>query len=172
MIPRKIEFSLYLNIDHALFLAALVNWKVKELDRVTGPPLAVLFVKIEAKEMTGHGRHDHVAPLVADHVRKLVDLVELGHALSLEKINKITCQLSRGEICSANFIPPANGASQGNFSCPQFDFSLKRHKLAIFEISAHSVWPVLRYLFIYLFILREKSRSSLQMCLEESRVML
>ena len=24
-------------------------------------------------------------------------------------------QLSRGEICVANFIPPANGARQGNF---------------------------------------------------------
>ena len=79
-----IGFSLYLYIDHALFLAALVNWKIKELDRVTGPPLSVLFVKNEAQEMTGNGRHDHVAPLVADHVRKLVDLVELGHALSLK----------------------------------------------------------------------------------------
>ena len=24
-------------------------------------------------------------------------------------------KLSRGEICMANFIPPANGASQGNY---------------------------------------------------------
>ena len=28
-------------------------------------------------------------------------------------------QLSRGEICVANFIPPANGASQGNYFPPK-----------------------------------------------------
>ena len=38
-----------------------------------------------------------------------------------------TKQLSRGEICAANFIPPANGASQGNYFLP------KSHKLAVFE---------------------------------------
>ena len=28
-------------------------------------------------------------------------------------------KLSRGEICVANFIPPANGASQGNYFLPK-----------------------------------------------------
>ena len=36
-------------------------------------------------------------------------------------------KLSRGEICVANFILPANGASQGNYLLPQM------HKLAVFE---------------------------------------
>ena len=36
-------------------------------------------------------------------------------------------QFSRVEICVANFIPPANGASQGNYFLP------KSHKLAVFE---------------------------------------
>ena len=36
-------------------------------------------------------------------------------------------KLSRGEICAANFILPANGASQDNYFLP------KNHKLAVFE---------------------------------------
>ena len=36
-------------------------------------------------------------------------------------------KLSRGEICVANFIPPVNGASQGNYFLP------KSHKLAVYE---------------------------------------
>ena len=36
-------------------------------------------------------------------------------------------QFSRGEICVANFIPPANGASQGNY------FQAKIPKMAVFE---------------------------------------
>ena len=36
-------------------------------------------------------------------------------------------QLSRGEICVANFITPANGVSQGNYFLP------KSQKLAVFE---------------------------------------
>ena len=32
----------------------------------------------------------------------------------------ITRLLSRGEICVANFIPPANGASLGSFLCSKF----------------------------------------------------
>ena len=36
-------------------------------------------------------------------------------------------QLSRGEIFVANFIPPANGASQGNY------FLAKIPKMAVFE---------------------------------------
>ena len=36
-------------------------------------------------------------------------------------------ELSRGEICEANFIPLANGASQGNY------FQAKIQKMAVFE---------------------------------------
>ena len=36
-------------------------------------------------------------------------------------------QLSRGEICVANFIPPANGESQGNY------FQAKIPKIAVFD---------------------------------------
>ena len=36
-------------------------------------------------------------------------------------------KLSRGEFCVANFIPPANGAGQGNYFLP------KNHKLAVLE---------------------------------------
>ena len=36
-------------------------------------------------------------------------------------------KLSRGEICVANFIPPANGASQGNI------FQANIPKMAVFE---------------------------------------
>ena len=43
--------------------------------------------------------------------------------LSFSQIYK----LSRGEICVANFIPPANGASQGNY------FQAKIQKTAVFE---------------------------------------
>ena len=41
-------------------------------------------------------------------------------------LNK-NCQLSRGKICVANFIPPANGGSQGNY------FLAKIPKMAVFE---------------------------------------
>ena len=34
-------------------------------------------------------------------------------------------QLGRGEICVANFIPPSNGVSQGNYFLP------KSYKLAV-----------------------------------------
>ena len=34
-------------------------------------------------------------------------------------------KLSRGEICVANFIPPANGARQGIIYWQKCDFSLK-----------------------------------------------
>ena len=43
----------------------------------------------------------------------------------MAQINKL--ELSRGEICLTNFIPPANGASQGNYFLP------KSHKSAVFE---------------------------------------
>ena len=36
-------------------------------------------------------------------------------------------KLSKGEIFVANFIPPANGASQANYFLP------KSHKLAVFK---------------------------------------
>ena len=39
----------------------------------------------------------------------------------------LSLQLSRGEICVANFIPPANGASQGNY------FLAKIPKMDVFE---------------------------------------
>ena len=45
----------------------------------------------------------------------------------LSSTNKIEKKFSRGEICVANFIPPANGASQGNYFLPQ------SYKLAVFE---------------------------------------
>ena len=32
-------------------------------------------------------------------------------------------ELSRGEICVANFIPPANGASQGNYFQAKIKFA-------------------------------------------------
>ena len=43
------------------------------------------------------------------------------------KYTKKYYELSRGEICVANFIPPANGTSQGNYFLP------KSHKLAVLE---------------------------------------
>ena len=43
------------------------------------------------------------------------------------KYNKNIIQLKRGEICVANFIPPANGASQGNY------FLAKIQKMAVFD---------------------------------------
>ena len=37
---------------------------------------------------------------------------------------KVVIHISRGEICATNVIPPANGASQGNYFLP------KSHNLA------------------------------------------
>jgi hypothetical protein len=34
-------------------------------------------------------------------------------------------KLSRGEICVANFIPPANGANQGSYVMQKADFGAK-----------------------------------------------
>jgi hypothetical protein len=76
---------LYLDVDHALFFAAFVDRKVKELNGLTGPPLPVLVVVVEAEQVAGHRGHDHVASLPVDLVRKLVDLVELGKAFTLNK---------------------------------------------------------------------------------------
>ena len=50
----------------------------------------------------------------------------------LSTASQNTQQLSRGEICGANFIPPANGASQGNYFLP------KSHKLAYYWVQ---IWP-------------------------------
>ena len=47
--------------------------------------------------------------------------------LSKSYLLVLLVQLSRGEICVANFIPPANGASQANYFLP------KSHKLAAFK---------------------------------------
>ena len=54
-------------------------------------------------------------------------------------------KLSRGEICVANFIPPANIASQGNY------FLVKSQKLALFEpkrVLQKQLWqPILQTFF-------------------------
>ena len=42
-------------------------------------------------------------------------------------LRKVFLQFSRGEICVSNFIPPANGASQGNY------FQANIPKMAVFE---------------------------------------
>ena len=47
--------------------------------------------------------------------------INLIHQLSSELVKQ---QLSRGEICVANLIPPANGASQGNYFLPKSRMSL------------------------------------------------
>ena len=49
--------------------------------------------------------------------------IPLSKIFGPEPLNK----LSRGEICVANFIPPANGASRGNY------FQAKIPKMAVFE---------------------------------------
>ena len=38
-----------------------------------------------------------------------------GYYLRKDKCTQFNKKLSRGEICLANFIPPANGASLGRF---------------------------------------------------------
>ena len=45
----------------------------------------------------------------------------LTYNLICEKQDPISTnlKLSRGEICVANFIPPANGVSQGNYFLPK-----------------------------------------------------
>ena len=42
-------------------------------------------------------------------------LCESEDISDLDQVNNT--KLSRGEICVANFIPPANGASLGSFLC-------------------------------------------------------
>ena len=48
--------------------------------------------------------------------------------MRLKKVENMS-ELSRGEICVANFIPPWNGASQGNY------FLAKIPKVALFRQS-------------------------------------
>ena len=46
----------------------------------------------------------------------------------------LSCQLSRGEICVANFIPPVNGASQGNYFLAKVPkMAVVEAKMAVFE---------------------------------------
>ena len=40
--------------------------------------------------------------------------------------NSSKLELSRGEICVANIISPAYGASQGDYQFPKVNFSLKQ----------------------------------------------
>ena len=42
-------------------------------------------------------------------------------------------QLSRGKICVANFISPANGVSLGNYFQPKSHKLVNGSKLAVFE---------------------------------------
>ena len=80
------------------------------------------------------------------------------HQTFICSVNNRT-KLSRGEICVANFIPPANGASLGIFCCffgpqPQpcrplfiqikFFESIHFAKDVLNLFSVHSVQPVLR----------------------------
>ena len=44
-----------------------------------------------------------------------------------DKARPFPIKLSRGEICVGNFIPPANGASLGNY------FQAKIKKMAVIE---------------------------------------
>ena len=46
---------------------------------------------------------------------------------------EINFKLSRSEICVANFIPPGNGASQGNYFLPKSHKLVNGSKLAVFE---------------------------------------
>ena len=42
-----------------------------------------------------------------------------GWNIDIEQTCITIDKLSRGEICVANFIPPVNGASQGNYFLPK-----------------------------------------------------
>ena len=59
----------------------------------------------------------------------------------------LLCQklkLSRGEICVANFIPPANGARQGIIYWQKCDFSLKHLTLNSKKVGYLSKMSVLK----------------------------
>ena len=92
---------------------------------VTAPTAASMETDAQAEEFSDNveRRHQNTFPRWQNFPFS-AESIQVRLKKQAELLSK---QLSRGEICVANFIPPGNGAIQGNYFLP------KSQKLAVFE---------------------------------------